>query len=493
MTDARLRSICVLGGGISGTLAAAALARSLSGMNLSITLIALDGDDPPPMALAMLPPIRALHRSLGLSDAQLVATAGATFRLGTSYLANPGRSEGFFVGYGGPAGGMAGIPAHQHWLRSASPALAHADLMPAAVAAALGRIDPDGRSWPQASGWLASGLHVDGELYLALLRQVAAGAGVSTLSGRFAGTERVGDSGFIAAIMLADGTRVAADLFIDASGATGLLIGGALGVGWQSWQALLPSDRLWSVRARRPGPPAPFAVARPTPTGWRLTLPLADHDVELVMASADIADPVAMVGDRALGPARLDRLTTGRRTTLFNHNVLALGEAGVGFDGLEASGLHHVQTSIAKLITALPNRDCGAETRYLDRLLCAAADRMADFHALLNRAAGPVASTAELDRKCALFDATGHVSLIDDEGYFEAGWAAALIGLGHRSRLPNALAATIPDDQAAAALASAAQTVRMAAARLPMHETVLAQLAAAWRAAPQQQARHHVG
>lgn len=495
MTGARLRSICILGGGVAGTLAAAALARSLKGMALSITLVALDEDSPAPMALAMLPPIRALNRSLGLSDAQLVADAGATFRLGTRYLANAGHSDEFFAGFGGPAGGLAGIPAHQHWLRSASPSLAHADLLPAAVAAELGRIDPDGSIWPHQIGWLAAGFHVDGGRYHALLRAAAAAAGVSIIAGAFAGTEQAGDNGFISAIMLADGTRVEADLFIDASGAKGLLIGGGLGVGWQSWQAQLPTHRLWSVRTSRSGPPSACSLAVPTANGWRMTLPLADHDVELCMTISTTAqeDPLAAIGNRAIGSPRVEDCNAGRRTALFSHNVLALGEAGVTFDALEASGLQHVQTSIASLITALPDRDCGVETRHLDRLLCAAADRMADYHALLNQATGAVATTPELDRKRALFDATGHVSLIDDESYFEPSWAAAFIGLGHRPRLANALAATIPADEAAAALANAARSLRTAAERLPTHQTVLAHMTTAWRAGHQQQARRHVG
>jgi tryptophan 7-halogenase len=483
MSDRRLRSICIVGGSLVGSLTAAAVARSLARLDLSITLVALDQDPPPPLALAMMPPMRALNRSLGLSDGQLIAEAGATFRTGTRVLANAPHSDEFFTGNGAPAGGLQGIPAHQHWLRVARGAFAHADLMPAAVAAALGRVDPDGRVWPHQLGWMATGLHVDAAAYQALVQHSARAAGVAMIRGAFRGAERAADTGFITAVSLTDGTRVEADLFIDASGTAGLLIEGALGIGWESWQAQMPTSCVRSQRVKRTGPPAPCTTIAPSPTGWKVILPLADHDIEMELTEARLQATEAEAA----------ALTPGRRTALFSHNVLAVGDAGVVFDPLEASGLHHVQLSIASLITALPDRDCEVETRYLDRLLRDYADRMADYHALLNRAAGSDGSTAELDRKSALFAATAQVSLIDEETYSEANWAAAFIGLGLRHPLGNTLAATISNHQISAALAGAVHAVRSAAERLPTHQSALAASVAAWRAGPPQQAGRNVG
>ncbi len=492
MTDMRLRSICILGGGIAGSLAAAALARSLKRLDLAITLIALDQDPPPPLALAMLPPMRALNRSLGLSDGELASVAGATFRLGTRFLANAPNCEAFFIGVGAPGGGLQGIPAHQHWLHCANGAFDYGELMPAAVAASLGRVDPDGKAWPRQLGWLAAGLHVDGAAYQMLLRRSAKSAGVAMISGIFCGGERAADTGFITAVTLANGTRVEADLFIDASGSAAVLSSGIIGTGWESWEKQMPHRWIRSVRVPRTDPPAPCSAAVASPTGWKITLPLLDHDVEMQL-TRNAEDNADKGPSQASGARQSAAILPGRRAALFSHNVLALGEAAAAFDPLEVSGLHHVQLSIASLITALPDRACGAETRYLNRLLRDYAGRMADFHTLLNKAAGDVDNTPELDRKSALFAATAQVSLIDEETYSEANWAAAFIGLGLRSPLGNALAATIPDAAISAALSNAASAVRSAAAQLPTHQSALAAAVAAWRAGPPQQAGHNVG
>lgn len=449
-------------------------------LDLSITLVALDTDPAPPLALATLPPIRALNRSLGLSDGQLIAGAGATLRLGTQFIADTesgGEGVNFFAGFGGPAGGFSGVPAHQHWLRSAGTGLRHADLLPAAVAAELNRASADGGGWPRQLGWIAAGLHVDGARYLALVQAAAEAAGVAISTGSFARAERNTESGFVSEIYLTDGSHIEADLFIDASGPAGLLIDQTLGVAWQSWRAQMPTRHVCAARVERAGPPAACTLAVADADGWRSTLPLYDHDVVVRTTAHKEPDPV----ESSFGEPQYWTIAPGRRTTLFSHNVFAIGEAGTVFDAFEASGLHHVQIGVANLINALPDRDCGIETRHIDRLCCAAADRMADYHALLNQATGAVTVTAELDRKRALFAATGHVSLIDNETYFEPSWAAAFIGLGHRPTYANALAETIPDTDAALALAKAAAAVRQAALQIPPHQDALAQLVAAWR------------
>src|SRR3546814_18241791 len=97
--------------------------------------------------------------------------------------------------------------------------------------------------------------HFDASLFAGLLRRFADERHVERTEGRITEVMRDGDSGDVAAILLASGETIAGDLFIACTGFRALLIGQTLGLDSEAWTHWLPSHR--------PTPVPPPPTARP--------------------------------------------------------------------------------------------------------------------------------------------------------------------------------------------------------------------------------------
>src|SRR5690606_16765857 len=129
--------------------------------------------------------------------------------------------------------------------------------------------------------------------------------------GAIGGVERGADGG-IAALVLASGERLEADMFFDCTGAEATLLG-ALGVPFESWSRWLPSDRL--VASRGEGEAKPCLRIDAGEAGWRWHMPLrTGAGIGDVRASAFAKD--APEGDEIA-------FASGRRAVFWSHNCVA--------------------------------------------------------------------------------------------------------------------------------------------------------------------------
>ena len=487
--------VLVLGGGTAGWMAAAVLAKGL-GPLVAITLVESPAIGTVGVGEATIPQIRHLNRFLGITDGQLLAESEGTIKLGIRFIGWT-RSAGSYIHAFSDIGVALGqVGFHHYWLRARAAAGERAgsfwDYSPNALAAAAGRFLP--REEPLAPGLtgLRWAYHFDASLYARLLRRVAEAAGVRHVEGMMRTAERDPQDGRIRALVLADGRRIAADLFIDCSGFRSLLLGGVLGVPFVDWSHWLACDAAWAVGSRASGPLAPCTQANAHAAGWRWRIPLRHRTGNgLVFCSAAMSEEeaqdalLAALDGEPLGEPRLIRFTTGRRARVWEANVVALGLAAGFLEPLESTSIHLIQSGLQRLLEMWPRGgdDAALRAEY-NRRTAEEWEAIRDFlilHYHRNDRPEPfwrqLAGMALPDRlaeRIALFAEAGRVYPEPLELFTEIAWLQVLLGQGVTPRTWHPAADLLPEERLLAYLRALRERLREAIGRMPGHEEALA-------------------
>jgi len=382
-------------------------------------------------------------------------------------------------------------------LRHAGGAAPLSDYSICAAAAASGRfMRPQPGNTPLAH--IGYAFHFDAALYAKLLRTHAEAAGVVRREGRIVDVALRGADGFIEAVVLADGGRVEADLFVDCSGFRALLIGGALGAAFEDWSHWLPNDRAIAVPSAVVGPPPPYTRATARAAGWQWRIPL-QHRVGNghVFASNHMSEDeatatlLATIEGEALADPRTLRFTAGRRPTPWVRNCVALGLAGGFLEPLESTSIHLVQSGIARLLEMLPTRGFEpADIRRYNRLMAAEFDTIRDFiilhfHATARRDTAYWRRLTEmpipdaLAERIAIYRRTGRVYREADELFTKTSWLAVMHGQGLVVAEHDPLAEAMALADARRALDQIGRVTAAAADRMPRHGDFIARHCAA--------------
>ncbi|MCW3835713.1 tryptophan halogenase family protein [Sphingomonas canadensis] len=480
-----IRDIVIAGGGVAGWMSALALANARAGER--VTLVETGGPDhslgPFGPAEATLPEFAAFLIANGIDEDALMRAARGSFSLGGAFSGWAGEGVTWFLPHG-ETGAPIGPVAFHHLaarLRAGRREVRLADFSLAAVAAQSGRFarpSADRRSPLSALGY---GLHLDRAGFAALLRDRALAAGVAAHPAPLRAVRLAGD-GSIAAIETGPG-EVAGDLFLDCTGPGALLIGGALGVGFDGWSQWLPCDRAieWSNAAE--GVPPPYAHSGAFDAGWRRMLPLARGQGEaLVYSSAHLDDAAASA---AFGGAAPVPVAFGRRASFWRRNCVAIGAAAALFDPLHGTALQLVHSALRRLIALFPHAADGPEGAEFDRIQLAEADRARDFLILHYKtngrkgdpmwdAARAMAVPDPLQYKLDLYASRGRLPVYDEELFDRPEWIAVLDGQGVRQRRYDALADAIPEPALMQHFGRLREVILQAAKQLPGHGAALA-------------------
>ena len=492
-----IRQVVILGGGTAGWMTAAALVRAL-GAACEIVLIELEGGEMEDTGVlagfeSTLPGIRAFNALLGLDEHAVARATRATAKLGTEFVdwSRPGRSYVHPLGEFG--GAMEGVAFHHHWLRLATdPATGRLeDYALAAVAGRLGRFARPSDDPGSVLSTMNYALHLDVSAYVQGLRAYAEARGVRTLQGRFGGLKRAGD-GLIQALRLQDGREVEGELFIDCSGAAGLLVEKELGVPYQDWREWLPCDRIAWTQAPSPVAPATLTSAAANRGGWRWRVPLQDGAGHAnLFASRRVSEDeaagrlVSRLPDAA--PPRVERFRSGRRAHPWTGNCVAIGLSAACAEPLEGTGLHLVQSAVTKLLALFPSRNFAPADEY-NRVVGEELDRIRDLlilHYKANRRRGEPLWDAcrtmpvpePLAHKIRMFESRGHVPLYDEETFEETGWVSVLIGQEVLPRRRHPFADRIPEAELRGRLGRMRALIRDAAERMPVGQSFAGRLA----------------
>jgi tryptophan halogenase len=367
--DESIRKVAILGGGTAGWMAAAALAKSF-GPALVVHLIESEEIGTIGVGEATVPHLSAFNKLLGIDEAEFVRETKGTFKLGIQFVDWARLGDSYVHGFGTIGRDLGLIPFHQYWIKAmragrAKPDIGVYSLNTLAAPAGKFMVSPVDapRDTPLAD--IAYAYHFDAVLYARYLRRYAETRGVKRTEGKVIETRLRPMDGFVEALILDNGTRIDADLFIDCSGFRGLLIEQAFHRGYEDWTQWLPCDRAVAVPCEAVEPPAPYVRCTARSAGWQWRIPL-QHRVGngYVYSSRFLSDDEAAstlmrhLDGRALGEPRVLRFMGGKRRKGWHKNVLALGLAGGFLEPLESTAIYLIQSGINRLMSLFPHKDC---------------------------------------------------------------------------------------------------------------------------------------
>ncbi|WBO20703.1 tryptophan halogenase family protein [Sphingomonas abietis] len=487
--------ILIVGGGTAGWMSAAIMARLLPKQHYSITLIESEEIGTVGVGEATIPQIQLVNAVLGIDEDDFMRATQGTFKLGIEFV-GWGIADSRYIHAFGNTGRPIGRTPFQHfWLRGRTLGeLATLDSYCLNAAAAYaGKFTRGTDTRSKTLGGLVHAFHFDAGSYARFLRHYAERHGVRRLEGRITHATRDGDSGDVASVALGDGSRQAADLYLDCSGFRGLLIEEALHTGYEEWTRWLPCDRALVVQSAGGADITPYTRATAKQAGWQWRIPLQNrigngHVYCSGALDEDEASSVLLDGlDSApLGDPRSLRFTTGRRKAFWNRNVVALGLAAGFMEPLESTSIHLVQSAIERILKFLPNGPIRpADVEAYNAQTIFEWERVRDFiilHYHANArpepfwqqcAAMPVPDS--LTAKIDLFRANGRIERFHEELFSEAGWLQVMVGQGIAPLGYDPFADGPSDVELREFLALLRQTVSRSVATMPAHAAFLAE------------------
>jgi tryptophan halogenase len=491
------RRIVVVGGGTAGWMTAAALARfCLPGS--AVTVVESDDIGTVGVGEATIPAIRNFNNALGIDEHEFLAACGGTYKLGIAFDGWGKPDEGYVHAFGLVGRGLGLIPFHHYWLRGRALGLAkplgHYALN--TVALAQHRFAQVERAADSTLPPMPYAFHFDAGLYARFLRGFAEGRGVSRQEGKIIAVERQVQSGEVAALLLANGTRIAGDLFIDCSGFRGLLIEQELEAGFEDWGEWLRCDTAVAVPCENVAPLLPYTRASARRAGWQWRIQLQHrigngHVFSSRHMSEDEATAVllANLDGRPLTDPRPIRFQTGRRKRCWIGNVVAIGLSAGFIEPLESTSIHLIQTGINRLLDLLPVGPASeAERDEYNRRSQFEMERIRDFVILHYHANGRVGEAlwdemrhmevpATLRRKIDLFCSSARVFRDGDELFDIPGWVQVMIGQDVVPESWHPIADQVAPDKLREFLDTIERACGLEAARMPDHAAYLSRFA----------------
>ena len=459
--------IVIVGGGTAGWMAAAALASLLPANGWRVRLVESEEIGIVGVGEATFPEVKYFNDAIGIDEAEMLRATNGAFKLGIEFVDWGFKGSRYIHPFGvhGPAN-MEHIFHHQ-WVRALQSGWRSemGEFSHAAQAARNCRFQFPETGPPGTNSAYTYAYHFDASLYGAFLRRIAEQRGVLRTEGKVGKVVQHPQSGDIQSLLLESGEVIAGDFFIDCSGFRSLLLGEALGVGWEDWSKWLVCDRAFAVPTER-DELSPYTRSTAMEAGWRWRIPLQHRTGNgYVFSTSFISEDEAAdslirsLETKPLAEPRLLKFRSGRRVASWANNCVGMGLAGGFLEPLESTSIYLVQVAIMQLVPLLPGKRIDPRLRdEFNRLMDLQYERIRDFlilHYHLTRrddaeiwrycAAMDVPDS--LSRKSDLFRQSGIIEKYKDGLFTPTSWLSVFIGQGLIPENYSPVADVIPQEK----------------------------------------------
>jgi len=501
----QMRDIVIVGGGTGGWMAAALFARVFGTQAHSITLVESEEIGTVGVGEATIPTIMQFNAILGIDEFEFVRETNATFKLGIEFIDWRQTGSSYFHPFGlFGANIKGGVGFMNYWLRwvqsGGNPDFS--DFIAEAAAAREGKFartpaSPHGKLPPVNYAY-----QFDAATYAAYLRRYSERRGAVRREGRVVDVEQNSETGYIEAVKLADGTRVAGDFFIDCSGFRGLLIEGVYKAGFDDWSHWLPNNRAAAVPCERVEDPTPFTRSTAREAGWQWRIPLQHRTGNgYVFCDSYISEDEAAqkllerLDGKPLADPKILRFTAGKRRLGWVKNCLAVGLSSGFLEPLESTSIHLIQLAIMKLFEFFPMRKVNPVLIDMyNREMDVAYDHVRDFiiahYKVTDREDTPfwqycrnMSVPDSLAAKLELFRERGEARKMPGDLFSETSWFAVLYGQGLIPQSYHPIANALSEDELQLSMAGVRTAIRHRVDSLPSHADFIERCCAARPAA----------
>ena len=368
----KTEKILIVGGGTAGWLSAAYLARQLGAGNpdgVEITLV--EASDIPVIGVGegTFPSIRTTLGLLGIDEAEFIRKCDATFKQGIKFVNwrdDPKKiGEHFYYNLFELPHMIEGKEQlAPYWFLDQTQKKKHFCDSVTYQHAVCENVNAPKR--PTDKQWyapLAHAYHLDAGKLAAFLKSYCLDKGVEHLIGKVDAVQRAED-GLIQSVKLQDGRVLQADLFIDCTGFSGVLIGKTMGEPLKPVGDILLVDRALAVQVPykdKSGSIPSATLSTAHEAGWTWDIGLRHRrGIGYVYSSAHSTDERALellrnyVGCEFEKEPKLLKMRTGFRERHWIGNCVAIGLSGGFLEPLEATGIAMIEGAIRMLVDYFP-------------------------------------------------------------------------------------------------------------------------------------------
>lgn len=465
-----IESVCIVGCGPIAQLTALAFARKLPQADVRLVRLAGAPAGPCDIVGGALPSLRLFHAYLGIDDRELVARGIATHRLATRFTNWSRSGEPWHYAHGDVGQPADTVPFHQIWTAEhrLQPDLPPFDSFSAAAMLARHNRFPAARA-PLLPGFVDFALRIDMLRYAGWLDTLLSRSAVQDWTGEVADVILT-DVHHIEAVMLGSGERVTADLFIDCSGPSAVLMN-AIEPAWDSWAGWCPFNYLTVTRATLS---AANVCDRVTATldGWEMVISQGDHQLEVI--ATDSPQP----GSVEIAPGSRPRPWLG--------NVVAIGDAAAVIPPILPVAHSLAGNAIERILAHLPGRNNHAAARAeYNRRNAQEMLRVRDLIIALHVGGVPAVPIwphhpikADLPESLALtfdqFQYRGRLPFFEEEQVDQHGWLCILLGMGSIPNYPDPSSTAVSAEAARAGMKRLSDSLAAFAEAMPAYPNWLA-------------------
>ncbi len=361
-----IKRIVIVGGGSSGWMTAAFLAKRLE--NIDITVI--EASDIPIIGVgeSTIPPIIHFLKAMGLEESDWMPVCNATYKSAIRFKDFYSTEDPAFWYSFEPMGNLAGRPVSRYWHNKYLTDPAFSDRFTfydyCFVAPEICRENKSLHSMTQ----VGPAYHLDAGLLGEFLIKFAQDNGVERIIDKIKGVNR-NEDGSIQSLIRENGSDLEADLFIDCTGFSSLLMGKTLQEPFEEYYDYLFNDK--AVALRHPYQDKEkemfsYTGCTAVSSGWIWQIPLYNRmGAGYVYCSRYQSEDEAELELRQfLGEERMKDVETnhinirvGKHQRTWVKNCIAIGLSSGFIEPLESTGLFIVQLQVETLAHILGGND----------------------------------------------------------------------------------------------------------------------------------------